>query len=277
MQLAAGVGAGNMVPLAAALEAEEELRTKLQVVEEERAAALQAAAEKETELASLRQLLRTGSSLSPPKAGSGVPVGTTTTTIITTTTTAGTAVGIAPGTPAAMMKTTSAGVAACKEPVLDSKTSSFAEQVPAHKGAGGILGPLWMAPNMTVEDIPVAAFAIATHAFDAYETGGMEGVHYLSFAVGDRIEIVEREGDWWMGRLSDEVGWFPSSFTDGEEKRMAGVSEDHPSVAPESTKGSTDQQGKTHACAWALPRTIPQKALDYGLRNDTEEETVVHV
>lgn len=55
-------------------------------------------------------------------------------------------------------------------------------------------------------------FAIAQHAWAP--TGGGDNSKYLSFASGDRIEVVEEResGGWWAGRLKGKLGWFPSSF-----------------------------------------------------------------
>ena len=33
----------------------------------------------------------------------------------------------------------------------------------------------------------------------------------ISFNVGDRITVLERDGDWWKGSIGDRIGMFPNN------------------------------------------------------------------
>ena len=45
----------------------------------------------------------------------------------------------------------------------------------------------------------------ATYAFE-----GVEAKH-MSFQAGATIEVIEKQEDWWHGRIGDQSGWFPSN------------------------------------------------------------------
>ena len=39
----------------------------------------------------------------------------------------------------------------------------------------------------------------------------------LSFAAGERITVLERDGDWWVGRIGQRSGTFPRNYVEKVE------------------------------------------------------------
>ena len=46
-----------------------------------------------------------------------------------------------------------------------------------------------------------------------YDFNGVEEKH-ISFKSGTRIEVLEKQDEWWQGRINGQVGWFPSRYAE---------------------------------------------------------------
>ncbi len=80
-------------------------------------------------------------------------------------------------------------------------------------------------------------FATAIYAWRARVDGD------LSFAKGDRIEILEREEMRWKGRLGNgQSGWFPKSYVKVEEI-AGGVSQATAQVPSTTANGVSSDYG----------------------------------
>ena len=62
--------------------------------------------------------------------------------------------------------------------------------------------------------------AVARHA---YTGGATSQGRTLTFPAGARIMVTQQgePGAWWLGKYEGQRGWFPSSFCDMEEKKVA--------------------------------------------------------
>ena len=50
----------------------------------------------------------------------------------------------------------------------------------------------------------------------AYPFSGVEAKH-MSFAKGSSIEVLEKQDEWWRGRLKDgTTGWFPKNYVQAD-------------------------------------------------------------
>lgn len=63
-----------------------------------------------------------------------------------------------------------------------------------------------------VETVPEPAsdelveYYVASYPYQSQEPGD------LSFNAGDLITVIKKEGDWWTGRIDNNVGIFPSNY-----------------------------------------------------------------
>lgn len=79
------------------------------------------------------------------------------------------------------------------EPVIQSVVQPVAEAVPEAVEA--------------VEDIPQEVeYYIASYPYQSVEQGD------LTFGAGEIIIVVKKDGDWWTGKVGDNVGIFPSNY-----------------------------------------------------------------
>lgn len=56
-----------------------------------------------------------------------------------------------------------------------------------------------------------AEIYVAIHPYEAAESGD------LSFIVGERITVLQRDGDWWVGRIGHRTGNFPRNYVEKVE------------------------------------------------------------
>lgn len=52
----------------------------------------------------------------------------------------------------------------------------------------------------------VIEYCIASYPYQSVEQGD------LSFNAGDVVSVVKKEGDWWTGKIGENVGIFPSNY-----------------------------------------------------------------
>lgn len=97
-----------------------------------------------------------------------------------------------------------------------SSTSSGATAAPPAYSTGGAAGPAATGkrapppiPGKPASAAPPVSYVIALYDYTAQAAGD------LSFAAGDRIEVVERTAsteDWWTGKLNGAQGVFPGNY-----------------------------------------------------------------
>ena len=64
----------------------------------------------------------------------------------------------------------------------------------------------------TSPSMAVASQAVVEVVTAAYPFNGVEAKH-MSFAAGSTIDVLEKQEEWWRGRLKDgTTGWFPKNY-----------------------------------------------------------------
>lgn len=58
----------------------------------------------------------------------------------------------------------------------------------------------------SVEPEVIIDYFVANYPYQSQEPGD------LTFNAGDVIAVIKQEGEWWTGRLKDNVGIFPSNY-----------------------------------------------------------------
>ena len=55
-----------------------------------------------------------------------------------------------------------------------------------------------------------------------YDFNGVEEKH-ISFKSGTRIEVLEKQDEWWQGRIGTLIGWFPSRYVEDPKPAQTGT------------------------------------------------------
>lgn len=62
----------------------------------------------------------------------------------------------------------------------------------------------------------------------------------LTFAAGEVITIIKKEGDWWTGTIGDRTGIFPSNYVQEHDSTTTAGTNDDPSLYYQSTQQSNN-------------------------------------
>lgn len=61
-------------------------------------------------------------------------------------------------------------------------------------------------PSTIPEEVGEQEYYIANYPYQSQEPGD------LTFNAGEVIAVVKKDGDWWTGKLGNNIGIFPSNY-----------------------------------------------------------------